>query len=176
MANFSFKLVIIGDGSVGKTSLIHRVIDNKFQDSYNETIGIDLFNHTLNVEFNGEPYEISLLIYDLGGQDYWKRLRADFYHRSKGIVLVYDVSVPKSFANLESWYNEAIENIGHPVPCIILGNKSDLENKVTNDVFSSIRAKLKFEHYLVSAKTGESVIEAFRKICNELLALSSTPE
>lgn len=176
MTDFSYKIVIIGDGSVGKTSLIHRVIDKKFQDSYNETIGIDLFNHTFNLDLNGKSHEISLLIYDLGGQDYWKNLRADFYHRSKGVVLVYDVSVSKSFTNLESWYNEAIENIGHPVPCIILGNKFDLENNVPKDLFDSVKEKLPFDHYFVSAKTGESVIEAFEKICKELLALSSTPE
>ncbi len=176
MTNFTYKLVLIGDGSVGKTSLIHRCIENKFQDSYNETIGIDLFNHTFNVNFNGQDHEISLLVYDLGGQDYWKKLRADFYHRSKGIILVYDVSVPRSFSNLESWYNEAIENIGHEVPCILLGNKSDLHNDIPKDLFDSITGKLDFKHYFVSAKTGEFVIEAFKEIILEIMALNVTTE
>lgn len=170
MTNFTWKLVIIGDGSVGKTSLIHRYIDNKFQDSYNETIGIDLFNHTFTIDFEDKPHEISLLIYDLGGQDYWKKLRSDFYNRSKGLVLVYDVSNTSSFQHLESWYNEAIENIGHSVPCIVIGNKIDLKSTIPKDLFESTFAKLNFKHFLASAKTGESVLDAFKEISREILA------
>ena len=169
MTNFTWKLCVIGDGSVGKTSLIHRCIDNKFQDSYNETIGIDLFNHTFIIDFDNEPHEISLLIYDLGGQDYWKKLRADFYNRSKGLVLVYDVSNASSFQHLESWYNEAIENIGHSVPCIVIGNKIDLSNNVPNDLFEKIFDILNFKHFLASAKTGESVLDAFKEISRDIL-------
>ena len=170
MTNFTWKLTVIGDGSVGKTSLIHRWIENKFQDSYQETIGIDLFNHTFTIDFNNEPHEISLLIYDLGGQDYWKKLRADFYNRSKGLVLVYDVSNVSSFQHLESWFTEAVENIGHSVPCIVIGNKIDLENTIPSDLFESIHGKLNFKHFLASARTGESVLDAFKEISREILA------
>ena len=171
---FTWKLVIIGDGSVGKTSLIHRCIDNKFQDSYNETIGIDLFNHTFTIDFEHQPHEISLLIYDLGGQEYWKKLRADFYNRSKGLVLVYDVSNTSSFQHLESWYNEAIENIGHPVPCIVIGKKNDLSNNNPSDLFESTFAKLNFKHFLASAKTGQSVLDAFKEISRDILAFEGS--
>ena len=174
MTDYNWKIVIIGDGSVGKTSLIHRYIDNKFQDSYNETIGIDLFNHTLSIDYEDQSYDISLIIYDLGGQDYWKKLRADFYNRSKGIVLVYDVSRIDTFRNLEKWYMEAIENIGHDVPCIIVGNKVDLNKSIPADLFESIMAKFKFKHYYVSAKTGKSVIDAFIDISKEILALEKS--
>ncbi len=169
MSDYTWKIVIIGNGSVGKTSLIHRCIDNKFQDSYNETIGIDLFNHTLNID----NQEVSLLIYDLGGQDYWKKLRSDFYHRSKGIVLVYDVSRPETLEALEDWYNEAIENIGHEVPCIILGNKNDLSNNIPQELFDKITKNIQFKHHYVSAKTGELVLESFKDISKEILASHS---
>ena len=168
--NYSWKICIIGDGSVGKTSLIHRCIDNKFQDSYNETIGIDLFNHTLTIDFQNQTHEVSLLIYDLGGQDYWKKLRTDFYNRSKGLALVYDVSRPETFESLNNWYDEAIENIGHEVPCIILGNKIDLTNNISKELFESTMSKFKFKHYYVSAKTGESVIDAFKEVSKAILA------
>lgn len=174
LSEYTWKICVIGSGSVGKTSLIHRCIDNKFQDSYNETIGIDLFSHSFNnIDYQGQQYDVSLLIYDLGGQDYWKKLRADFYHRSKGVVFVYDVSRPETFEALDSWYTEAIENIGHDVPCIILGNKHDLENKIPKELFKSVTTKFNFKHYYVSAKTGESVIDAFKQISKEILEFNS---
>ena len=174
MTDYNWKIVIIGDGSVGKTSLIHRYIDNKFQDSYNETIGIDLFNHSLSIDFENQSYDISLVIYDLGGQDYWKKLRADFYNRSKGIVLVYDVSKIESFNNLKNWYTEAIDNIGHKVPCIVVGNKIDLNTSIPKDLFESYINEFKFKHHYVSAKTGQSVIDAFIDISKEILAFETS--
>ena len=167
--DYTFKIVVIGDGSVGKTSLVHRAIDNKFQDSYKETIGIDLFNHSFKIEFQGQTMNITLLIYDLGGQDYWKKLRADFYNRTKGMLLVYDVTRPETLQNLDNWYSEAVENIGRPVPGIILGNKSDLQINVSDELVDSTLSKLKFNHYNVSAKTGSSVLDSFQEICKEIL-------
>ena len=173
-SNFTWKICVVGPANVGKTSLVHRYIDNKFQDSYNETIGIDLFTHNFTINYQNQNHEISLLIYDLGGQTYWKKLRADFYNRTKGIVLVYDVSRPQTFSELEEWYKEAIENIGHPVPCIIIGNKCDLNNSISKELFDRTMSKLNFKHYLVSAKTGDSVLESFRQISLDILNFESS--
>jgi small GTP-binding protein len=173
MSNFTWKIIIIGDGSVGKTSLINRYIENKFQDSYIETIGIDMFNTTLSVDYNNQKHEVSLLIYDLGGQEYWKKLRSSFYNRAKAVIMVYDISRKETFFSLENWYKESIENIGHEVPTVILGNKFDLENKITEDEFKSFISKFNFDHYFVSAKTGKSVTEVFNHICQEILATNS---
>ena len=162
--------MVVGDGSVGKTSLVHRCVDNKFQDTYKETIGIDLFNHSFNIEVDNQSYDVALLIYDLGGQEYWKKLRTDFYNRSKGMIMVYDVSRKETFLNLENWYKEAIENIGQTVPGIILGNKSDLDNNVSKELFGSVVSKFGYNHYYVSAKTGESVVDSFKEICKIILS------
>ena len=165
MTNYTWKIVVIGDGSVGKTSLIHRYIDNKFQESYNETIGIDLFTHNFTIDGS----EINLLIYDLGGQSYWKKLRSDFYNRAKGVMLVYDVSRTETFSNLSSWLTEAFESIGHSVPCVVVGNKCDLNNSIPKDLFESTMNNFKFNHCLASAKTGDSVLDSFKKLSLEIL-------
>ena len=167
-ATFRYKITVIGDGSVGKTSLINRFVSNKFQESYQETVGIDMFNHDLVID-EKEIVEISLLIYDLGGQQYWKSLRSSFYQQSRGLILVFDVNNPESFHSLADWYKEAIENIGYTVPTIILGNKSDLEKKVSNKLLNSPFIKnLSPEIYFTSAKTGNMVNKAFKEISTQI--------
>lgn len=173
MSNYTYKIVVIGDGSVGKTSLIHRCVENKFALTYKETIGIDLFNHSFDIEFDNQIFNVTLLMYDLGGQDYWKKLRADFYNRAKGIIMVYDGSRPETFTNLENWYNEALDSIGYAVPGIILGNKNDLENKVSESMYNQLVEKFNYSHYSVSAKTGKSVLESFKEICKLILVADS---
>lgn len=166
MSEFNWKLCIIGDVGAGKTSLINRFVSGKFQTSYQETIGIDMFTHDIQLN---QGVEISLLIYDLGGQDYWKNLRSSFYQQSRGLILVCDVTRPESVKNLHSWYVEAIENIGYSIPTIILANKSDLEKRTTNQDFQTpFFTEHSFPIYFTSAKTGDKVIQAFTDISSSL--------
>lgn len=169
-SSYTWKIVVIGDPNVGKTSLIHRYIDNKFQETYNETIGIDLFTHTFTIN----NFEVNLLIYDLGGQSFWKKLRTDFYNRAKGIMLVYDVSRPETFTNLPSWLDEAFDAIGHHVPCIVVGNKIDINNSIPQEKFNDIMTKLNYKHNFTSAKTGDSVINSFKQLSEEIFNSDSS--
>lgn len=169
MSKFSWKICIIGNEKIGKTSLLNRFVNNKFQDSYQETVGIDMFNHDVVINYkNNTKIEISLLIYDFGGQKYWKSIRSSFYQKTRGIILVYDVENIESFEALESWHYEALEQIGNAVPFILIGNKSDLKNKIGKDLLNAFLTKYKLKHFETSAKTGEMVLTAFQQICEEI--------
>jgi GTPase SAR1 family protein len=84
-------------------------------------------------------------------------------------MLVFDVTKPESLYSLETWYTEAIENIGYQVPTVILGNKDDLERKISDkDLKNPFIAKNSFPMYFTSAKTGNMVNQAFIDICNRI--------
>ena len=163
--NFTFKLTVVGNGSVGKTSLINRFVNNKFENSYIETVGIDMFETDVILE---DESSARLLIYDLGGQQYWSKLRSSFYQRARGCIMVYDVSKPETFTALEEWYKEVRENIGYEVPIVVIGNKTDLENKVSNKQIDELKSKFEFTFLQTSAKTGQMVNQAFETICFQI--------
>lgn len=158
----TWKMIVIGQERVGKTSVIHRFVHESFKERYSETVGTDLFQTSLQLEDN---VLIDLMIWDLGGQDYWRRLRSNFYQQSRGGFLVFDVNEPSSFTALAEWHKEATDSLNHPIPFIALGNKSDLENRISQEMLDEFKATYNFPIYLTSAKTGENVSQAFHELC-----------
>ncbi|MFQ5979630.1 MAG: GTP-binding protein [Candidatus Heimdallarchaeota archaeon] len=166
-----YKIALLGDGAVGKTSLRHRFMRNGFDDGYSMTIGADFATKTLEVDGK----QIKFQIWDLAGQPQFSSIRPIYYRGSVGALLVYDISVPKSFHNALNWVTELWKNNGKgPVPFVLLGNKFDLRNKfpdaISSDQGKSLAEQLSektleegFEiPYLeTSAKTGRNVTQAF---------------
>jgi small GTP-binding protein len=162
------KVVIAGDENVGKTSLVRRYCEGKFEASRVTTIGVD-FQIKL-VELPGGPVKLS--IWDMAGQERFEVVRGGFYRGSLSTALVYDVTNAESVMNLEKWRREIIE-VAPAQRFVIIGNKIDLDRVVPPETPSTYAAKLKSPYLETSARTGEGVEAMFNSIAR--LAASQLP-
>jgi len=163
---FRFKIVVIGDGAVGKTSLIKKYTKGTFERDYVKTIGAQLSKY--NKEINGDM--IRLIFWDLAGQEDFNFLHDLFYKESKAAIIVYSLEKNDlgydSFTHIENWYKKLMKHCGD-IPAILFANKVDL---IDNSNIDTIRIqelvhKYNFLRYFItSAKTGGGVIEAFNAL------------
>jgi len=167
---FSFKISIIGDGGVGKTSLIKKFTKGTFERDYIQTIGAQFSRY--DIEIDGDL--VNLIFWDISGQDDFNFLQPLFYKESKACIIVYSLEENdlgnESFKHIENWHNELKKYCGN-IPVVLFANKVDLveENELDIDKIQNIVNKHNFlGFYLTSAKTGQGVIDAFNAIINEL--------
>lgn len=161
-AKYIFKIVVVGEGAVGKTSLIKRYTEEKFQSDYIITIGANFA--VKNVEVDG--VFIKLQLWDLAGQPQFKEVRSSFYRGAVGAIYVYDVCRLESYTSLINWKEELVKECGE-VPGVLLANKIDLKEhrKVTTEMGEELAMRLGgIPYFETSASTGVSVNEAFQKI------------
>ncbi len=174
---YTFKIIEIGDSATGKTAIKVRLTDNYFKKDLKTTLGVDFGTKELNLEFLGDEtaffgeshkFTAKMSIWDAAGQEHYERQRGMYYRGAKGALLVYDVNNPVSFNNLDFWINELDENIGRKVPVMLVGNKIDLERKVSRSDAENFAKKHNFLFAECSAKTGDGVLETFNKLAIDL--------
>ncbi|MFX0057590.1 MAG: Rab family GTPase [Candidatus Heimdallarchaeota archaeon] len=163
--NYSFKFVVVGDHEVGKTSIIRRFVERKFSADYRATIGLNILAHNFLLEGN----EISLTLWDLGAQEFFKRYRKIYYTGAEAAFIVYDLVNQQSFDNVRNWYNELTEFIlDKDIPIVIVANKLDLVDKRVisrEDGMSLVKNLSDGVSYIeTSALSGENVQDAFKLI------------
>ena len=151
-----YKVVVAGDGSVGKTSLIRRYCEGKFEQSRLMTIGVDF--QTKLVRLNGTTFKLS--IWDVAGQERFGSFRDTFYLGARALALVYDVTVPASFTNLERWRSE-IRGIVPDAPMVLLANKVDLHAQVSLAEGQRWARRHRMPFLETSAATGHNVEALF---------------
>ncbi|XP_007432282.1 ras-related protein Rab-35-like [Python bivittatus] len=161
-----FKLLIIGDSGVGKSSLLLRFADNTFSGSYITTIGVDFKIRTLVI--NGE--RVKLQIWDTAGQERFRTITSTYYRNTHGVIIVYDVTNAESFVNVKRWLHEIGQNCDN-VCKILVGNKcEDLSRKQVETLdarrFSDQMGVRLFE---TSAKENLNVEEMFNAITTMVL-------
>ena len=184
----TLKVILIGDGAVGKTSIRRRYLGEGFRDDYQMTIGADLAAKTSDMVYSGGK-QIKYLIWDLAGQPRFNNVRKAYYSASVGALLVFDVTRPESFQNIPKWLNELWRNNGHgPVPLVVLGNKIDLSEvgipsvsetkaKAFVDRLSQIAEQYRgFKIYFLStsAKTGQNIEQAFELLGEAIIDFLTT--
>ena len=163
-------LMLLGDGQVGKTSLILRLTGNKFDDSLMTTIGKEssVYKATLH------GHELKMKIWDTAGQERFKSMTVNVIKSVDGLILVYSIDSEDSFKNIDYWLKQLndISDISKK-PIIIVGNKSDLNDlrKVSFEEGESFARNHGYNFYEVSAKSGENVKEAFYDIFDQLYNL-----
>lgn len=172
---YLFKLVIVGDGAVGKTALLNRYVKKVFLEDYRMTLGVQFLHKSFffdTVEETGR--EIKCLIWDLGGQESFRVMRPTHYKGANGVLLVFDITRMTTFEDLPKWVSE-IKKYTKDCPIIIIGNKSDLKDSRGVDKHEARRfAKNNQSVYIeTSAKTGKNVDIAFSRIIMELLKKDS---
>ncbi|MFX0076045.1 MAG: GTP-binding protein [Candidatus Hermodarchaeota archaeon] len=167
---FVFKITVIGDGGVGKTTLIKRFTQGDFQENYIKTIGAQFSKYEQEIEGD----ECELYFWDIAGQDDFHFLRPSFYKDSQAAIIVYSLEENElgkvSLKNILHWYDDLKQFCG-VIPVVLFANKVDLikkENINESKMSKFVQKRNMLGYYLTSAKTGERVNEAFHAIIREL--------
>ncbi|HUU07698.1 MAG TPA: Rab family GTPase [Thermoplasmata archaeon] len=166
------KVVLLGDGGVGKTSLIARYVVDKFDDKYIATIGTKVSRKDIQVIKPNLIVNLRLMIWDVLGQKEYSKMRSASLSGAQGLILVGDLTRSETVDSLlEFWLREAELVVGK-VPTIVVGNKADLADKsqMTATVLESQGQKLDFPTCLASAKTGENVETMFQTLGEMMVA------
>jgi small GTP-binding protein len=156
-----YKVIIAGDGSVGKTSLIRRYCEGKFEESRVMTIGVDFQTKTVNL--GGR--DIKLSIWDVAGQERFGSFRDTFYRGARAVALVYDVTVPQSFHNLGRWRDE-IREVAPKVLMVVIANKVDLVGVVPPNEGRKWAKDQGMPFLETSAATGQNVEPLFKGLAH----------
>jgi small GTP-binding protein len=167
-AKSTFKIIVAGDGGVGKTTLLHRYIENRFSFDTKMTIGVEIFNKVIN--FESGSY-CSLQIWDFSGQERFKFLLDSFVMGARGALVLFDLTKsPRFLASIDDWV-KIIGKQNQEIPMVLIGTKADLEDKilVREDSISNLMEKYHFlKYFTTSSKTGLNVNEAFHCLTFEL--------
>jgi small GTP-binding protein len=165
MFEYVLKIIVLGPGGVGKSSLIRRFVKNEFTFNYKFTIGVEI-NSNL-VEYKKGSFA-QLTIWDIGGQDRFKILRRNFYEGTYGALVVFDLSRAQTFPKMKEWISDMNQLIDRKIPIIILGNKSDLIPKIGELLLENepkeYADKIGSYYIVTSAKTGDNVQKAFAQL------------
>lgn len=173
--NYFLKLVLLGDGAVGKTNLRRNYLGQGFTKDHQMTIGADFAATDKELAVDGKEYNITYQIWDLAGQASFNQVRSMYYRGVFGALMVFDITRPSSFQNIPNWINELEKNSNRgQVPMMILGNKYDLvdtsDKTVKKDQIDALLEELnedaeekgfKIEYLNTSALTGLNVDKAF---------------
>ncbi|MFO8018041.1 MAG: Rab family GTPase [Promethearchaeia archaeon] len=165
-----YKLIIIGDPAVGKTSLVTKFATKKFEKKYLPTVGVNIVKKKLDMEIDEKEIEVNLMLWDVAGQPQFYMLHKPYFNGADGIILVFDVTRSSTFSNVKNWYKTAVKYGLSRVPRILVGNKIDLkeERKIIRPMANHLSEELNAPYSETSAKTGHNVKKIFNKI-SELL-------
>eukprot|EP00828_Plagiopyla_frontata_P008545 TRINITY_DN14278_c0_g1_i2.p2 TRINITY_DN14278_c0_g1~~TRINITY_DN14278_c0_g1_i2.p2 ORF type:complete len:225 (-),score=44.82 TRINITY_DN14278_c0_g1_i2:149-823(-) len=166
--DYLFKIVIIGNSGVGKSSILMRFTDDQFKDSYLATIGVDFRFKTIEID----EKKVKLQIWDTAGQERFRTITSAYYKGADGIIIVFDSTNEQSFTDIESyWLNELNNYAEKNVELLLLGNKSDLnEEKVIKQERAQDLAQQKnLAYFETSAKTADCIQNAFSHLANTLI-------
>jgi Ras-related protein Rab-23 len=167
---FRFKIAVVGDGAVGKTSLIKKFTKGTFEKDYVKTIGAQLSKY--NKEIDGDM--IRLIFWDIAGEDDFNFLHHLFYKEAKAAIIVYSLEENElgqnSYKHIKNWHEVVVRNCGN-IPIVLFANKVDLvdENSLDTTKIQKLVKEHSFLNFLfTSAKTGQGVVEAFNAIIERL--------
>ena len=164
--SYSYKITLLGDSAVGKTSLVQRFVEDTFAEDYQPTLGTDFYAKSvylpeIDIEFN-------LTIWDIAGQRSFREHISKYMSGSNGFILVYDLTRPPTLNNLHtSWERDLKEQVSSFDFLILIGNKNDLKNNrkiFLEDGIAMAKSLNACAHLEASALSGDNVNDAFKKI------------
>lgn len=168
MSERKFKVVLLGEGRVGKTSLVLRYTRNLFDDQQQSTIQASYQTKRLNID----GQSVNLSIWDTAGQERFHALGPIYYRDSNGALLVYDITDNDSFVRVQNWVKELRKMLGKDVELVIAGNKCDMERNraVKNEDAEAYAKSVGAKHFITSAKLGKNVNEIFLHLSKKMLS------
>ena len=162
----SFKIMLLGDSSVGKTCFLKRYIDDTFQDVYLSTIGFDYKYKFITLE---DGKKIKLQIWDTAGQERFRTIGKGYYKGAHGIILIYDVTSQKSFDSIKTWLNEIKSEASNKVCVFLVANKIDIEERlISREDGEEIAKNNNLDFYESSAKDNINVSEVFQDLAEKI--------
>ena len=161
-----FKIIIIGDSTTGKTNILNKYLNTKFDKDFKATIGVELGNKTLKIKND----TVNCQIWDTAGQERYRSMTKAYYKGALGALIVYDITKKFTFENIENWIVELKNSADKKVSIILIGNKNDLENE---RVVKKEEAENKAKEYGIafletSALNGDNIELAFKTLIEEV--------
>jgi len=165
------KIVLLGDQSVGKTSLITRFMYDTFDNTYQATIGIDFLSKTMYLE----DRTVRLQLWDTAGQERFRSLIPSYIRDSSVAIVVFDITNRQSFLSTTKWIDDVRSERGNDVLIVLVGNKADLSDKrqVTVEEATTKSTQMNIMFMETSAKAGHNVKSLFKKIAMSLPGMDS---
>ncbi|XP_023130464.2 EF-hand calcium-binding domain-containing protein 4B isoform X3 [Amphiprion ocellaris] len=162
-----FKVVLVGNSSVGKTSLLRSFCEGRFHPSTTATVGIDYSVKTLTLD----NMQVAMQLWDTAGQERYRSITKQFFRKADGVVVMYDVTVEESFKAVQPWLTNVQEAAGEGIPILLLGNKMDMDGD--REVSFKDAEQLAYENrvmfFEVSAYTGKNVTESLTHLARVLM-------
>jgi small GTP-binding protein len=162
-----YKILLLGDSSVGKTCLMSRYVDDKFEQNHISTIGLDYRLKTMKIGTDN----IKIQIWDTAGQDRFKSITRTYYKGANGVLLLYDITSVNSFKNIRNWLHQIRENTDEGLVIVLVGNKSDLEaeRQVSFDEGKQTAEEFGIKYFFeTSVKNNVNINECFETLFNDL--------
>lgn len=171
------KILIVGDGNVGKSSFVHRYVNGAFSKNYKMTMGVD---YSVKLLLWSDKEKVRLQLWDIAGQERFISMNRIYYKGALGCVVMFDVTSSASFLSCRHWKrdldNKAMLPNGDSIPCILLANKCDLSQRVVSadsiDRFSKANGFVTWME--VSVKENKNVGEAMRTLVQQILSVQSS--
>ena len=173
-----YKVLLLGDSTVGKTCFLMRYTDNTFQEIHMSTIGLDYRLKSMTLK-SGKNVKVQ--IWDTAGQDRFRAITKNYFKGAHGIILIYDVTDEQSFDNVSNWINQIKEEASDNVIIFLVGNKIDDvdHRKIQTENGENLANTFKLDFFETSAKTGENVQKTFQTLVqkiDEIYSLNNIPK
>ena len=169
--DLEYKIITLGDSSVGKTSIINRFINGEFRPDSKPTLGIKHSFKILELGHLNNKKKLKLSVIDTGGQEKYKALSISYFRYADVVLFIFNLNEPFSFENIQNWIDNFNENNNKSKKVIkkyLIGNKSDLEQKVEQNLIDEFAKKNIMPYKATSAKTNSQINELFQMIGEEL--------
>ncbi len=168
--DYLFKIVVLGEGAVGKTAIVTRFSHGFFRTDYKTTIGSQFAVKNVDFARDTGNVTVKLQIWDVAGQSRFQILRPMYYRGSSGGLLVFDVTRRRTFIVLEEWLDELYRAINKKIPLVLVANKTDLPDRVVEpSEGKEFAAKHDMPYIESSAKTGEGIVDIFQNLAEVLV-------
>ena len=166
-SDITLKLLIVGGSGVGKTNFLNIFLNNKFNQNYFSSTGIDLQNKIMNIKNK----KVRIQIWDTAGQEKYKSITKNLFLKVMGALVLYDITNEESFTKLKEWVELIKEECGRHIKILIIGNKSDLESQRAIDKEDAMKYanEEKVQYIECSSKTGENVEKAIIMLSEKIL-------
>lgn len=171
------KVLLLGDGAVGKTSLIRKYVLDKFDDKYITTIGTKVTKKVVEFKRHRATIELTLMIWDVLGQRGYITIQTSSYRGAEGAVMVCDLTRKETLQSIENYWLPNLRQVGGDIPMVIVGNKCDLADQIqiAEGELKAYARKYDAPCFRSSAKTGENVEALFRTLGDLVLEEIATP-